>query len=135
MNAYESRGKPKGVLFHSGQGMHYTSKKLRQTLWRYQIKQGMSRRGNCWDNAPMERFFKIFKTEWMPENGHQNFVEDERSIVNYIIGYYSNVRPHQHNNGKRPNEVEGYTGRPLNTWSNLIDHYRLLDIFWQAITC
>ena len=38
MNAYESRGKPKGVLFHSDQGMHYTSKKFRQTLWRCQIK-------------------------------------------------------------------------------------------------
>ena len=106
MNAYESRGKPKGVLFHSDQGMHYTSKKFRQTLWRCQIKQSMSRRGNCWDNAPMERFFRSYKTEWMPETGYQNFVEAERSIVKYIIGYYCSVRPHRHNNGKSPNEVE-----------------------------
>jgi putative transposase len=42
----------------------------------------------------------------MPEDGYQNFSEAELSIVNYIIGYYSSVRPHQHNNGKSPNEVE-----------------------------
>jgi putative transposase len=76
-NAYESRGKPKGVLFHSDQGMHYTSKKFRQTLWRYQIKQSMSRRGNCWDNAPMERFFRSLKTEWVPSMGYLNFNEAE----------------------------------------------------------
>ncbi len=62
--AYESRGKPKGVMFHSDQGSHYTSLKYRQLLWRLQIKQSLSRRGNCWDNAPMERFFRSFKTEW-----------------------------------------------------------------------
>jgi len=47
--AFESRGRPKGVMFHSDQGCHYTSKKYRQLLCRYQIKQSMSRRGNCWD--------------------------------------------------------------------------------------
>ena len=45
--AYESRGRPHGVMFHSDQGCHYTSKRFRQQLWRYQIKQSMSRRGNC----------------------------------------------------------------------------------------
>ena len=47
--AYESRGRPKGVMFHSDQGSHYTSRKFRQTLWQCHIKQSMSRRGNCWD--------------------------------------------------------------------------------------
>ena len=44
--AYESRGKPTGRMFHSDQGSHYTSLKYRQRLWRYKIKQSMSRRGN-----------------------------------------------------------------------------------------
>lgn len=57
--AYESRGRPKGVMFHSDQGSHYTSRKFRQILWQCQIKQSMSRRGNCWDNAPMERFLGV----------------------------------------------------------------------------
>ncbi len=56
--AWETRGKPVGVMFHSDQGSHYTSRQFRQLLWRYRIRQSMSRRGNCWDNSPMERFFR-----------------------------------------------------------------------------
>lgn len=106
LQAYELRGKPKGVMFHSDQGMHYTSKKFGQSLWRCQITQSMSRRGNCWDNAPMERFFRSLKTEWMPKYGYTSFAEAEYSIINYITGYYSQLRPHQYNNGKTPNEAE-----------------------------
>jgi putative transposase len=57
--AYESRGRPKSLTFHSDQGCHYSSLKFIQTLWRFQIRQSMSRRGNCWDNAPMERFSEV----------------------------------------------------------------------------
>ena len=52
--AYESRGKPSGLLFHSDQGTHYTSIKYRQKLWRYKIKQSLSRKGNCWEWLPLE---------------------------------------------------------------------------------
>ena len=104
--AYESRKRPKGIMFHSDQGMHYTSKKFRQTIWRFQIKQSMSRRGNCWDNAPMERFFRSLKTEWVPKVGYQSFKQADQSITDYIIGYYSQVRPHKHNKGISPNEAE-----------------------------
>ena len=55
--AYESRGEPKGVMFHSDQGTQYTSLSFRQHLWRYQMVQSMSRRGNCWDNSPHGTFF------------------------------------------------------------------------------
>lgn len=57
--AWKLRGRPSGVMFHSDQGSHYTSSKYRQALWRFRIKQSMSRRGNYWDNAPMVRFFQI----------------------------------------------------------------------------
>ena len=104
--AFESRGRPKGLIFHSDQGCHYTSIAYRQLLWRYQIKQSMSRRGNCWDNSPMERFFRSLKTEWMPNIGYQSFEQAKSSIWNYIIGYYSQVRPHRHNRGMTPNQAE-----------------------------
>ena len=52
--AYASRGHPQGVMFHSDQGCHYTSRRFRQILWRYQIKQSMSPRGNCWESLPHE---------------------------------------------------------------------------------
>lgn len=104
--AYELRGRPEDVMFHSDQGSHYTSRKFRQRLWRYQITQSMSRRGNCWDNAPMERFFRSLKTEWIPTIGYRNLNEAKIEITKYIIGYYSQVRPHLHNGGLTPNESE-----------------------------
>jgi putative transposase len=100
--AFEARGKPKSVMFHSDQGCHYSSKRYRQLLWRYRIEQSMSRRGNCWDNAPMERFFRSLKTEWIPTLGYRNFKEAECSITDYIMGYYSQTRPHSHNQGLSP---------------------------------
>jgi putative transposase len=101
-----ARGKPKGVMFHSDQGCHYTSLEFRQTLWKFQIKQSMSRRGNCWDNAPMERFFRSFKTEWMPKTGYQNIKEAKAEIARYIMGYYSIKRPHTFNGGLTPAATE-----------------------------
>jgi putative transposase len=94
--AYELRGRPKGVLFHSDQGSHYTSTNFRQS---------MSRRGNCWDNAPMERFFRSLKSEWVP-TGYSSFNQALASITQYIVGYYSQHRPHQHNGGLPPNKAE-----------------------------
>lgn len=104
--AYEARGKPKGLIFHSDQGCHYTSLAYRQLLWQYQIKQSVSRRGNCWDNSPMERFFRSLKTEWVPNIGYQSLEQAKKDILDYIIGYYSCVRPHQHNQGLTPNKAE-----------------------------
>jgi putative transposase len=106
MMAYESRDKPKRVMFHSDQGVQYTSLAFRQLLWRYQMKQSISRRGNCWDNSPMERFFRSLKTEWIPETGYRSFEQAKQSITEYIIGYYSQFRPHTHNGGLAPNEAE-----------------------------
>ncbi len=50
--AYQQRGCTSGVLFHSDQGSQYGCRAFRQRLWRYRMTQSMSRRGNCWDNAP-----------------------------------------------------------------------------------
>ena len=104
--AFESRGEPKGVMFHSDQGCQYTSLVFRQQLWSYQMVQSMSRRGNCWDNSPMERFFRSLKTEWIPEVGYSSFEEAKHNITDYILGYYSQFRPHANNGGLPPNEAE-----------------------------
>jgi putative transposase len=104
--AFESRGRPKNVMFHSDQGSHYTSRQFRQHIWRYRLTQSMSRRGNCWDNAPMERFFRSLKTEWIPTTGFRSFNEAKNSITDYIIGYYSELRPHSYNGDLTPNESE-----------------------------
>jgi hypothetical protein len=66
----------------------------------------------------------------MTEIGYQNFTEVEQSIINYIIGYYSSVRPHQHNNGKSQIRSKEYAGRPINLWPNLVDHYMEGFLMW-----
>lgn len=104
--AYESRGEPEGVMFHSDQGCQYTSLAYRQKLWSYRMEQSMSRRGNCWDNSPMERFFRSLKTEWIPEVGYRSFEEAKSRITDYILWYYSYFRPHAHNDGMTPNAAE-----------------------------
>ena len=105
--AYQTRLKPSGVLFHSDQGTHYTSKQFAQSVAKCtRMKQSMSRKGNCWDNAPTERFFRSFKTEWMPKGGYENITEAKQDVCDYIWGYYQTVRPHSFNNYLPPVEKE-----------------------------
>ena len=104
--AFESRGRPKVLMFHSDQGCHYTSLQYRQMLWKYQIPQSMSRRGNCWDNAVMERFFRSYKTEWMPKNGYNNFNEAKHDVMKYILQHYNTKRGHSYNNYMTPAATE-----------------------------
>ncbi|XXF08306.1 IS3 family transposase [Pseudomonas sp. D2-3] len=95
--AYEMRGRPQGVLFHSDQGSQYGSRSFRQRLWRYRMTQSMSRRGNCYDNAPMERLFRSLKTEWVPTVGYMTTALAEQDIGRYPMQRYNWARPHQHN--------------------------------------
>jgi len=54
----------------------------------------------------MERFFRSLKTEWVPETGYASFDEAKNDITEYVIGYYSQFRPHTCNDGLAPNEAE-----------------------------
>lgn len=100
--AWQQRGKPKGVLFHSDQGCQYTALAFRQRLWCYQISQSMSWRGNCWDNSPTERLFRSLKTEWVPTTGYKDLLEAKADISRYLLGYYNHRRPHSFNAGLPP---------------------------------
>jgi putative transposase len=104
--AYEHRGKPQGVMFHSDQGGQYASRRFRQRLWRYRMQQSMSRRGNCWDNAPMERLFRSLKTEWVPSTGYTTAQEALGDISHYLMHRYNWLRPHQFNAGLAPAVAE-----------------------------
>ena len=104
--AYQQRDKPVGLLFHSDQGSQYGSRLFRQRLWRYRMEQSMSRRGNCWDNAPMERLFRSLKSEWVPALGYRQLKEATRDIGYYLMGYYNWQRPHQYNDGAPPAVAE-----------------------------
>ncbi|MCY1181230.1 Integrase core domain protein [compost metagenome] len=91
---------------HSDQGSQYASRLFRQRLWRYRMHQSMSRRGNCWDNAPMERVFRSLKTEWIPTLGYRTAQEAQRDISHFLMHRYNWVRPHQFNGGLAPARAE-----------------------------
>lgn len=78
------------TILHSDQGCHYTSISFRQLLKDKQLRQSMSRRGNCWDNAPQESFFGHMKDEIHLEQC-TSFEELCAEIDNYM-DYYNNDR-------------------------------------------
>ncbi|KPY40078.1 MULTISPECIES: transposase [Pseudomonas syringae group] len=84
------------------QGSQYGSRQFRQRLWRYRMRQSMSRRGNCYDNSPMERVFRSLKTAV----GYMTAQEAQRDISHYLMHRYNWVRPHQFNDGLAPAQYE-----------------------------
>jgi putative transposase len=94
------------VLRRPVESAQYGSRLFRQRLWRYRMRQSMSRRGNCWDNAPMERVFRSLKTEWIPTVGYMTAQEAHRDISHYLMHRYNWIRPHQFNNGLAPAQAE-----------------------------
>jgi transposase InsO family protein len=79
---------------HSDRGSQYASEAHRALLSRHGLTGSMSRKGNCWDNAVMERFFLNLKRERVWQNDYANHAEACRDITDYIVGFYNNVRLH-----------------------------------------
>ncbi|WP_264650106.1 MULTISPECIES: IS3 family transposase [Pseudomonadaceae] len=103
--AIELRGHPTNVLFHSDQGCQYTSHRFRDELSRHGLQQSMSRKGECWDNAPMERFFGSLKSEWVPDGGYET-EHEARVDVQIYITRYNTIRPHSYNGYRSPVAAE-----------------------------
>lgn len=80
----------KDAFIHSDQGVHYTSPKFHKKLAENDLGQSMSRRGNCWDNAPQESFFGHLKDEIEYKDCAN--LEELRAIVDDYIDYYNNER-------------------------------------------
>ena len=89
------RKKPKpGLLHHSDRGSQYWSSAYRTLQVSYGMKTSMSRKGNCWDNAPMESFFGTLKTESLH---HYHFATREQArqvTFEYIEVFYNRIRRH-----------------------------------------
>jgi len=77
-------------FIHSDQGAHYTSPKFQRLLKKHKLGQSMSRRGNCWDNAPQESFFGHMKDE-IDYKSCDTFTDLQNLIDNYM-DYYNNYR-------------------------------------------
>lgn len=94
------------LLFHSDRGSQYASDAFRDRLENLNITQSMSRKGNCWDNAPSESFFGKLKTEWTHRYRYATREDAKRSIYYYIELYYNSRRRHASLDYLSPNHFE-----------------------------
>lgn len=90
------------LMFHSDRGVQYASKDFRDLLGFYGCLQSMSRKGNCWDNAVAESFFKTIKTESLSRYIFKDQTTLETTIFRYIDGFYNTVRKHSTLGGLSP---------------------------------
>ena len=95
------------ALIHSDQGIHYKAYTFKELLNNSQLRQSMSRKANCWDNAPQESFHGHMKDEIDLSNC--NTIEDVKKVIDDYIDYYNNDR-YQWNLAKlSPSEYYKYT--------------------------
>jgi transposase InsO family protein len=85
-----------GLIFHSDRGVQYCSEEFRMALNRLcpTVRQSMSRKGNCWDNACAESFFKTLKAELDILEGNHSSKEVQTGVFEYIEAYYNRRRRH-----------------------------------------
>jgi putative transposase len=105
MRAKGTRAPGKHLIFHSDRGSQYASKEFAQLLKRHSAIQSMSRKGNCWDSAPIESFWARLKTECVYWEKFATRQEALRTIADWITRY-NEVRAHSSNNYATPEEVE-----------------------------
>jgi len=104
--AREQRQVTAGLLFHSDQGCQYTSITFREALQQWGIRQSMSRRGNCWDNAVVERIFRTLKHEWLKDQAHPSWQAVCDDIEHFVGSYYNHCRLHSTNHYQPPAVVD-----------------------------
>lgn len=92
--AYRRRRPGKGLIHHSDRGCQYASEDYRNLLKLYGMQMSMSRKGDCWDNAPMESFFGTLKNELVHHRKYQTRAEARRDIFEYIEVFYNRERLH-----------------------------------------
>ncbi len=82
------------LLFHSDRGIQYAAREFRDRIGNMGITQSMSRKGNCWDNAVAESFFKILKSELVKRRQYQTIEEARKDIFYFIEIWYHRKRIH-----------------------------------------
>jgi len=94
------------TIVHSDQGCTYSAGSYRQMLSEYGIRQSMSRKGDCWDNAPMESFFHTLKTELVMHCDYRTRDQARVSLFDYVELFYNRQRRHSTINYEAPLEFE-----------------------------
>ena len=83
-----------GLIVHSDRGSQYASHEYQALLKQHGILCSMSGKGNCWDNAVMERFFLNLKMERVWQREYANQMEAQKDVTEYIVGFYNATRRH-----------------------------------------
>jgi putative transposase len=92
--AYWRRKPPAGLIMHSDRGVQYAADEYRKLIAEYSMVQSMSRKANCWDNAPMESFFKTLKVEWVDRMRYATRAQARLDLIDWIEGFYNAQRVH-----------------------------------------
>ena len=100
------RDNPQGVLVHSDRGSQYCSKDYQKLLAKSGHICSMSRKGNCWDNAPMESFWGKLKQEWLHGKRFRTREDAKREVFWYIEVYYKRYRLHASNDYMTPHDYQ-----------------------------
>jgi transposase InsO family protein len=88
------RKPPKGIIFHSDRGSQYASHRFQKLLKKKHFISSMSGKGNCYDNACMESFFHLLKTEHVYFENYKTRAQAKQSIFQYIEIFYNRIRLH-----------------------------------------
>jgi len=104
--AYWRRRPAPGLLMHSDRGSQYAGAEYRKLLKQFHMRQSMSRKGNCWDNAPIESFFKTLKVERTYRLRYTSRDQARLDIVNWIEGFYNEKRLHSAIDYRSPADFE-----------------------------
>lgn len=105
-SAIKTRKPGEGLIFHSDRGSQYASDKFKSELKSIGARQSMSRKGDCWDNAVAESFFKTLKTELIYWEKFKTRAEAELKIFEYIEIFYNRRRRHSAINYLAPDVFE-----------------------------
>lgn len=84
------------LIFHSDQGIQYASYAFTDLLKSYGVRQSMSRKGNCWDNAVAENFFKILKSELVSHVKFHSVLQAKNELFDFIEIWYNRKRKHSY---------------------------------------
>jgi len=108
-NACLRYGTSSGCIFHSDRGSQYCSSDYEKLLKKREFVCSMSRKGNCWNNAPMESFWGKMKYEWLIDYHFKTRDEAKSAVFEYVEIFYNRQRLHASNHYLTPEEY--YLGR------------------------
>ncbi len=104
--AVKNRPLERELIFHSDRGIQYASHEFRNCFKGLPVLQSMSRKGNCWDNAIAESFFKTLKTEMVYHRKFETRAQAKLEIFDYIEVWYNRKRRHSALDYQTPIQAE-----------------------------